>query len=323
MTPKIRLPLLFATVALILAAFAPTAGAWRGANGAIVFEAFVPGGEDLGRGTGIRIAPLGGDRTEIATLTDDPADHGPAVSPDGRLVVFTRDSTTEPSNSAPSTIYVIGTDGSGLRPITDGRHSDGQPAFAASGARIYFCREVASGSNDVFSVGLDGRGLRHLTSGPASDNHPRAAAGGRIIAFERRMSGPSGVRFGHIFTARVDGSHVRDLTPRLPRGLFAADPEFSPDGRRVAYSTGDRLLSVRTNRSRPRLLLGPRVDSDDVYDPTYSPDGASLLFITADQGGRSNLRRLDLRTLRRLPNPLVEPHVAVRSPGWLRTGRNR
>jgi Tol biopolymer transport system component len=100
----------------------------------------------------------------------------------------------------------------------------------------------------------------------------------------------------------------------------ASDPEFSPDGKRIAYSTEDRLLSVRVDGTAPRLLIRPRAgDSSQIYaDPTYAPDGRSLLFTTVDYDtGRSSMRRLDLKHLRRLPNPLVEPHISVRSPAWL------
>jgi Tol biopolymer transport system component len=324
MTCTNRIPLLLAIAALIGAALAPAAEAWPGANGAIVFQAYDRGGEDFARGLGLRIAPLGASRSELAPLTEDPGDREPQVSPDGRRVVFVRASSTEPMSEAPSTLYVVNTDGTGLRAITDGRHHDREPAFSASGARVYFTRVIPGHGTDIFSVGLDGAGLRRITSGKAEDYHARAATGGRIIAFERRLVNGSSVRYHHIFTARADGSHVRDLTPKLPRRLAATDPDFSPDGRRIAYSTGDRLLSVRVNGTRPRLLSAPRPGSDLVFsNPTHSPDGRSLLFTIATPGSRASLHRLDLRRLRGLPNPLVEPHLGVASPAWLAVAGRR
>jgi dipeptidyl aminopeptidase/acylaminoacyl peptidase len=316
--------LLLATAATLAAALAPAAGAWPGTNGQVVFGAYQGGGEFQARGLGLRIAPLGASRSERTPLTEDPGDGEPQGSPDGRLVVFARASSTEPQNREPSTIYVIGADGSSLRPLTDGRHVDREPAFSASGERVYFTRERAGiGGTDIFSVGLGGGGLRRITSGEADDFHPRAAPGGRIIAFERRVVGPHSVRYHHIFTARVDGSRVQDLTPKLTNRVTASDPEFSPDGRRVAYSAGDRLISVRPDGSRPRLLIPPRPGSDYIYaDPTYSPDARSLLFTILAGGGRTSLRRLDLADLRPLPSPLVEPHIGVRSPSWLAVARD-
>ncbi|MET0558376.1 MAG: hypothetical protein ABW065_06865 [Solirubrobacterales bacterium] len=308
---------LLAAIALVGAGAAPAALAWPGANGAIVFEAFYPGGEEHDRGRGIRIAPLGADRSEVVSLTDDPADGDPQVSPDGRQVVFVRSSDPGTfGHEPPTTIYLIRVDGSGLRPLTDGTQADDEPSFSASGSRVYFTRRVSGQGTDIFSVRLDGSGLRRITSGGASDRHPRLAARGGLLSFARGPGSDSS-RQAHIFLARADGSRVRDLTPRLASHLAASDPEFTPDGRRVAYSTGDRLLSVRVDGKRPRLLLPPRAGSDRVYaDPTFAPDGRSLLFTALDSSSAS-LQQLDLRDLRRLPAPLVEPHTAARSPAWL------
>jgi Tol biopolymer transport system component len=320
MTRSSRFAVLLAAMTSLAAFLAPVASSWPGSNGVIVFEAFSGGGEERGRGRGIQIAPLGADRSQITPLTVDPADSDPQVSPDGRKVVFVRTSDPESvDDETPATIYLINAAGSGLRPLTDGLHTDDEPAFSPSGTRVYFTRLVPGQEGDIFSVRLDGGGLRRITKGSGNDRHPRAASRGGLLTFERRVVGTSSLRYHHVFISRSDGSRPRDLTPQLSNRFAATDPEFSPDGARIAYSTGDRLLSVRVDGTRPRLLIPPRAGSDDTYaDPTYAPDGRSLLFSAVDfPTGRSSLRRLDLGRLRRLPNPLVEPHVSARSPAWL------
>jgi Tol biopolymer transport system component len=315
MSCKLRPILAVITAVLVTGALAPVAGAWPGRNGAIVFETDIPGGEEeASRGTGLRIAALGADRDEIGVLTEDPGDRQPQVSPDGRLVVFTRLSNpSEPSRDQPTTIFVIRTDGTGLRPLTDGTRTDREPAFSASGRRVYFAGN-SGGGTDIFSVALGGGTPRRITSGSSDDFHPRASTRG-LLAFERVVRG-STITNRHIYVSRADGSGLRDLTPRLPRSLPAYDPEFSPDGRRIAYSTGDRLISVRTDGVRPRLLIPPREPSEVTYaDPTYAPDGRSLLFTI--HSSRSSLHRLDLRRLRPLPTPLAEPHLSASAPAWL------
>lgn len=317
---RVRFILALAAVAIFAACLTPAADAWPGRNGSIVFQAFTPGAaeDERDRGEGIRIAPLGADRSRIISLTEDPGDRDPQVSPDGRLVVFARSSVPgEIIHEPPATIYVIGVDGSGLRPLTDGQHSDGEPSFSASGRRVYFTRRVPGNSTDIFSVALGGGAPRRITSGGAQDLHPRASARGGLLTFERRVLNASTVKH-HVYISRADGGRPRDLTPRLPRRLAASDPEFSPDGKRIAYSTGDRLISVRTDRTRPRLLIRRNRASDDIYaDPIYAPNGRSLLFTVVEPEHGSSLHRLDLRHLRPLPSALSEPHVGARGPAWL------
>jgi Tol biopolymer transport system component len=318
MTRLCRFLFSLAAMAALAAFLAPVASSWPGSNGAIVFETYIGGGgEERGRGSGIQIAPVGADRSQITPLTTDPGDSDPQASPDGRRVVFVRSSDPESfSSETPTTIYLIGTDGSGLHPLTDGLHTDGEPAFSTLGDRVYFTRLLSNGVVHIFSVRLNGGGLLQVTSGGADEFHPRASARSGLLTFERRVVGPHSVRYHHVFVSRANGSRPRDLTPNLSNRVMATDPEFSPDGRRIAYSTVDRLLSVRTNGTGRRLLVPPRKGSSMTFaDPTYAPDGRSLIFSIGPS--RSSLHRIDLRRLRRLPNPLVEPHIGVRSPAWL------
>jgi hypothetical protein len=142
MSCKLRTILALTTAVLAIGALAPVASAWPGRNGAIVFETDIPGGEEeASRGTGLRIAALGADRDEVGILTEDPGDRQPQVSPDGSLVVFARLSNpSESSRDQPTTIFVIRTDGTGLRPLTDGTRNDREPAFGETGLLCRECR---------------------------------------------------------------------------------------------------------------------------------------------------------------------------------------
>jgi hypothetical protein len=89
--------------------------------------------------------------------------------------------------------------------------------------------------------------LLSLTAGAA-----HSAAGERIaLAFERSRGGPTSV-----WVARADGSGPR----RLIRNAFG--PQFSPDGRRLAYLVPGRfeappVVYVRTLASGATRRLGP------------------------------------------------------------------
>src|SRR5215218_3575713 len=229
-----------------------------------VYVALEPGFEAEGFDTvGLGRVPLGAPAASRELLTEDKGDGEPAVSPDGRWIVFTRLISSPHFHAV---LFLMRRDGSGLRQLTDGGaagSNDLQPSFAPSGRRVLFTRledETVRGTNqgDVYSVGTDGTGLKQITSGPAADRFPVLSPNGRQLVFARtpRFREPSGrVGFGreHIYSMRPDGSHLRDLTPRINGktrrrrlNFSASEPDFSPNGLLIFFtvrSTAENIYS--------------------------------------------------------------------------------
>jgi hypothetical protein len=88
-------------------------------------------------------------------------------------------------------------------------------------------------------------------------------------------------------------------TRRLTWGLRAADPAFSPDGRRVAFVSNDLgktdLMLIPFEGGRARLLRRGKA-SEQVFTPRFSPDGRELIFSIWTRGGQRDIRLLELRT---------------------------
>ncbi len=291
----------------------PAAAAWPGANGPIVFAAYIPGGEEASRGLGIFSAPPGAGREEISRLTALASDSDPQVSPDGQRVVFLRATAPQvPGRDTVAAIYTMAIDGSGLTQLTDGLHTDLDPTFSASGTSVYFARRTPGSGLDIYSVGLAGGAVRRITSDPAAERDPVASPQGRIIAYERR----AGTRPTHIYTARLDGSRPHDATPGFE--AEALDPDFSPDGGRIAFALPARgeLMSTRPNGAGHRVLRPAQPADNTLLEPAYSPDGRSLVYAVVPDGGRSSLRRIDARSGRPLPGPLTQPHLAILESAW-------
>jgi Tol biopolymer transport system component len=309
--------LVLALTALALAAplAAPARAAWPGREGPVVYAGVFPGTSlkpYLTRPAGLRRFTPGAGGPAIQ-LTTDTTDRNPQVSPDGRLVVFSRD-IEAPEGRERSAIFVSAIDGSGLRQRTDGgspEEADTQPTFTASGRRVVFVRGSAGpfASGDLYSVGLDGSGLTPLTSGPAADRMPAASPTGRQIVFVRSFQRPDGIEAGpHIYSMRPDGSRLRDLTPRLGRDPW--DPDFSPSGKTIAFATegnslrGD-IFTMRANGGPVRRLTN-RVTNDRRHhgeprfprpygytNPAFSPAGDSILAV-ARSGTSPRLARIRL-----------------------------
>jgi Tol biopolymer transport system component len=127
--------------------------------------------------------------------------------------------------------------------------------------------------------------------------------------------------FSVLWTMRADGSGTRRVT--RSRFVEEVEPEWSPDGRKIAYSRGDkchtdqsnlcnRIWTVNADGSDARRLIPLRLPgllaNRDVsfHAPTWAPDGrriayeqsiwesqkSNLYVMNADGSGRRRLTRL-------------------------------
>lgn len=109
-----------------------------------------------------------------------------------------------------------------------------------------------------------------------------AAAPGARAAFSGKngLLAYEGQNTGEIYMRQANGGGAtRLIAAGRPR-----DPAFSPQGRRLAYGTGDgKLWFSLLNGSAP-LAVVTRVAPS--RDPTWSPDGARIAFAGGPQGAR-------------------------------------
>ncbi len=116
-------------------------------------------------------------------LTNHPAvDEDPALSPDGRQLVFVRKTADtngdgQVSDGDTGNIYVMNTDGSGVQAVT-GTNLDGSPAWSPDGAWLVFSRSLAPDSRvaNLYAIRLsDGTSIQ-LTDEDSSSNWGAALA---------------------------------------------------------------------------------------------------------------------------------------------------
>lgn len=160
----------------------------------------------------------------LRRLTDDPAtlDGSPAWSPDGSRIVFFRGPEMGPSH-----IYVMNTDGTHVRQLTQGSGSDHNPVWSPDGTRIAFARS-GNYAYEVYVMDADGSNVKAVTSVAAeSAPSPVWSPDGSQIALDVD---------GAIYVVSADGTGLRRLSPELPRGVLDMRPSWSPDGTQIAFT---------------------------------------------------------------------------------------
>jgi Tol biopolymer transport system component len=131
----------------------------------------------------------------------------PAFMPDGRTIVF----AAQAQIGGPTDLYLVSSDGTGLRQITTGGATN--PSPCADGQIIY------NRGIQLYAMSADLRTSRHLAQGSLADCSPDS----RAVVFLKGYT---------LHEIGINGRHPRRLSAI---GAAAGRPAFSPAGRRIAY----------------------------------------------------------------------------------------
>jgi len=178
-------------------------------------------------GSSYRIFKMRADGSNVTQLTSGDsfsADRTPALSPDGRYVLFARWGVQG------SAVYRIDVDGGNLVRLTGaGFGLDWDPTWSPDGTQIaYSC--VAY----VCVMNADGSNMRRLAWHGIASPGPAWSPDGTKIAFASFRFGNAFLGNAEILVMNADGSGLTRLTTNS-----AADvgPTWSPDSARIAFAT--------------------------------------------------------------------------------------
>ncbi|HSC48724.1 MAG TPA: hypothetical protein VLD16_00565 [Gaiellaceae bacterium] len=240
------------------------AGAARPASRPVGLLAFA-------RADGIYVMHLDG--SDVHALRQGSAPSGMHWSPNGRKLAF-----------VDGGLWTMSADGTGLvRLVAEGQKMRQllSPTWAPQGRRIAFTARTAENQRDIWIVNADGTGLHQMWKTPRLwEWDVDWSPAGNQLAF----SSATGMVF-QLYVMDANGGHRRVLNPNWRR-LQALMPEWSPNGRRLAFmgfaqgqhsSLDDAEIWVaNANGSlRVRLTRNKVVDSE----PAWSADGRRIAFV--------------------------------------------
>lgn len=182
-------------------------------------------------------------------------------------------------------IYVMRTDGTGLRALTDTDGDNALPVWSPDARRIAFVstRDTVPGERRVsqlYVMNADGTSPRPLTDragGYVEGSLAWSPDGTRLVYVCREF----GDLQEQLCVIGADGAGRRRL---LPAGWRGIDPAWSPDGRTIAFSGWDpvnvgylHLWGVAPEGGAPRQI-SVALNTLHEQQPAWSPDGTRLAF---------------------------------------------
>ncbi len=209
--------------------------------------------------------------------TDGAADFAPAWSSDDRMIYFAsyRDGTLA--------LWRIPVAGGRLERVTLGTGSESEPSISSDGSRLlhstvdvqidFVLRDLATGTESVLPES-------RLRASPAL-----APDGSSLVYSARGVGGRTDLWVQSLDRGKPSGP-VRQLTEQTGT---VSHPEFSPDGRWVAYyrvADGQRDVWIvpAAGGAPVRFTDGPANE----MEPAWSPDGRWIAY-SSDQGGGNRL----------------------------------
>jgi dipeptidyl aminopeptidase/acylaminoacyl peptidase len=204
------------------------------------------------------------------------------VSPDGRLAVFALSVTDLDANRRRSRLWQVGTDGTGLRPLTSHPAGDSHPRWSPDGQTVLFLTS-RSGSNQVWQIAIDGGEAEQVTRLPLDVGSFAVSPDGRTLVLSLEVFPDSDSLDDTV--RRLDQAKAQKASGRVYDQLLIRHWDTWRDGRRshlfALPLAGGQVLDLMRGMDADV----PSKPFGGAEDYTFTPDSTGVVF-SAKQAGR-------------------------------------
>jgi Tol biopolymer transport system component len=226
------------------------------------------------------------------------------------------------AGNAPPRLWVANPDGSDARQVFRGsaRQAEFEPTFSPTDPNVMFFSRGAMPfrpfSERIYRGDLSTGAVARVGSASRAVLAPTVSPDGTRLAYFAIERAPLGEGRPpppqRIQVADVDGSRARSITPR---SVLAIDPDWSPDGTRIAYLEtrfaggrfADRIVVINADGTGRRALTPYR--PFEAINPKWMPDGRTIVFERHRERGRRS-------AIMAMPASGGRARTIYDSPGW-------
>lgn len=200
----------------------------------------------------------------------------PEWSADGTKIYFTSHESNNPN------LYVIDIKSKKITLVSAYEGLNTSASAHSDNKTVSLCLSK-DGNSEIYSLDTETKALTRLTTNSATDTAPTVNSAGTELAFVSNRAGNPQIY-------KLSLSNPANVERLTDQGKYNQDPEFSPDGKKIAFSGRDEFykFDIFVINLETRVIERVTQNQGKNESPTFSPDSRIIAF-SSNRDGKNKL----------------------------------